>query len=514
MISWIQRSFQHHFRVVFAILLAVTIVSFIITIGATPGIGRGDRRVVSRDFFGLNLASRDDMMRMTTDAGISLELQLGSQSGLDDQQMKNYAMQRIAALHLADQWHVPQSTSPEMTDFIKGLRVFADKDGAFDKARYDSFRASLRNSPGSTEADISRVIGEDIRMQKVELLLDGPGYVLPDDVKSQLAIADTSWTLSVATVDYASFQPDLKPTDADLAKFYQENDFRYQIPARIAAGYLDFAAADYVSQVKGTGDAKAKLEQAKRLAAKAASDMAYALYQSKLPYGAPLDAYLLAHKLSLKPLAPFAAEAGPAELGGTPEVAETAAALDKQYYFSEAVATPDGAAILIWKDSLPARKPLLAEVKDKVKADYSDVERRRRFDDLGRTLRATLQARLKSGETFDKAAATAARSQSVKIESKSFPAFTLRTPPKDLPQPALGKLDALDKGTVSEMALDADKGYLVYAADKKLPDLSPTGAEFAQMRASIAAFMAQRGASSYLGELVAQELKRTEPPVK
>ena len=83
-----------------------------------------------------------------------------------------------------------------------------------------------------------------------------------------------------------------------------------------------------------------------------------------------------------------------------------------------------------------------------------------------------------------------------------------------LPQPALGKLDALDKGTVSEMALDADKGYLVYAADKKLPDLSPTGAEFAQMRASIAAFMAQRGASSYLGELVAQELKRTEPPVK
>jgi len=33
MISWIQRSFQHHFRMVFGVLLAVTIISFIFTIG-------------------------------------------------------------------------------------------------------------------------------------------------------------------------------------------------------------------------------------------------------------------------------------------------------------------------------------------------------------------------------------------------------------------------------------------------------------------------------------------------
>ena len=40
MISWIQRSFQQHFRIIFGILLAVTIISFIFTIGASPGIGR------------------------------------------------------------------------------------------------------------------------------------------------------------------------------------------------------------------------------------------------------------------------------------------------------------------------------------------------------------------------------------------------------------------------------------------------------------------------------------------
>ena len=47
MISWIQKYFQHHFRIIFAVLLAVTIISFIFTIGASPGIGRAAAAIVS-----------------------------------------------------------------------------------------------------------------------------------------------------------------------------------------------------------------------------------------------------------------------------------------------------------------------------------------------------------------------------------------------------------------------------------------------------------------------------------
>ena len=52
MISWIQKYFQHHFKTIFAVLLAVTIISFIFTIGAAPGIGQADRRVTERRVFG------------------------------------------------------------------------------------------------------------------------------------------------------------------------------------------------------------------------------------------------------------------------------------------------------------------------------------------------------------------------------------------------------------------------------------------------------------------------------
>jgi peptidyl-prolyl cis-trans isomerase D len=60
MISWIQRSFQHHFRLIFALLLIGMVVPFIFTIGSTPGIGRADHTSVTRDFFGHNLASLED----------------------------------------------------------------------------------------------------------------------------------------------------------------------------------------------------------------------------------------------------------------------------------------------------------------------------------------------------------------------------------------------------------------------------------------------------------------------
>src|SRR5882724_7666219 len=101
MITWIQRYFQHHFRTVFAILLTVTIISFVFVIGASPGIGRGDRRVLDRYYFDYNLSLPEDQQRLYGDAQLSAQLQLGASSGVEEEQIKNYALQRGAALHLA-----------------------------------------------------------------------------------------------------------------------------------------------------------------------------------------------------------------------------------------------------------------------------------------------------------------------------------------------------------------------------------------------------------------------------
>jgi peptidyl-prolyl cis-trans isomerase D len=96
MITWIQKYFQHHFRTIFAVLLVLIIVSFVFTIGASPGLGHGDRRLVDRPFFGYNLGLQQDQSRLMGDAGLSANLQMGAFGNLEAEQIQNYAFQRAA----------------------------------------------------------------------------------------------------------------------------------------------------------------------------------------------------------------------------------------------------------------------------------------------------------------------------------------------------------------------------------------------------------------------------------
>lgn len=555
MISWIQRYFQQHFRVIFTVLLGVVIISFVFTIGAAPGIGSAERRAFDREFFGYNLARAEDQQKLMGDAQLSVGLQFGAFSGLDGDQMQNYAFQRAAALHLADQWHVPAATAAEITEAIKKLRMFAGQDGQFDAKAYATFRDNLKANPGGmTEADIARVIGDDVRVEKVQKLLAGPGYVLPSEIKAQLERADTTWTLATATADYAAFKPEIKPADADLTKFFEENSFRYQVPPRLVATYVEFPASSFAGEVSLTDaevrsfydanparfpkppeaskpaapdvskpanadadfaavrpqvEAALKAERAKRLASKAANDLALAIFESRVGNGAPLDAFLAKRNLTAKPLAPFTRESGPAEFAHSPDIAGEAFKLNKDRFVSEGLETPNGAAVLFFKDLEPARTPAFVEVRERVAADYVESEKRKRFVELGKTIKSQLEARLKAGDSLEKAAA--ATSGTLKLETKTLPPFTLRARPQDVDFAVLGTLERLQKGEVSDMVVTADKGIFVYAADKKAPDLSDANPRYAETRTQLANIAGRIGASSYLGELVEQEFKRTEP---
>ncbi len=552
MISWIQRTFQRHFRIIFAVLLIGMVVPFIFTIGSTPGIGRADRHEVIRDYFGHNLASRDDVDRMVGDARISAFLQYGTSISSD--QLQIYAFQRAAALHYADEMHIPPATPGEITNFIKGLRMFDESDGQFDVTRYDAFRKGLKTSGFLSEADVARVLADDARAGLVERLLSGPGYVLPGDVKTLILKADTTWAISTATVDYAAYDPGINLTDAEILKFFTDNSFRYTVPPRVSVDYVDFPGAEFAAQNAPTDaevreyydahpgkfprpppakapsvkpDAAADFqavepqvraalqrERAGRSAVKAASDLAYALYEGKVTRGASLDAFLAAHKLKTASLAPFPRDSGPPELGGSREIATAAFGLNADRFYSEGIPTAGGAVVLFWKESLPAHQPLLADVRDKVRADAIDDMKRKRFIELGTTLRAALARRLKSGESFDKAAAEAGGG--VKLTVKTYPPFTFRSQPHDIDQAAIGALDRLDKGGVSEMVTSADGklGFLVYAADKKAPPLDPSNARYIQLRDQLAMTYARTESYSILGEITDKELKRSDTSAK
>src|SRR5688572_19389908 len=408
MISWIQRYFQHHFKVIFAVLLGLIIISFVFTIGAAPGIGQADRQVVDRHFFDYNLSLQSDQQRLMGDAALSANLRMGAFGNLDSDQLQNYAFQRVATLHLADEWHIPAATPAEIEKQVKTLRMFSGPDGQFDPKSYQTFRDNLKTSPrGFSEGDIVRVIGDDIRAEKVQSLLAGPGYVLPAEIKNQISQADTTWTLATAAVDYTTFKPEIKPGDAELSSFFEQSGGRYDIPPRAVVSYVDFPAANYLPNVNVTEaevrafydanpsrfpkpndpakptpsplkltpadpaadyaavrpqvEAALKMERAQKLATKAASDLSLALYEAKATTPAQVEAFLEKQGLTPKALPPFTRDAPPPQLGGSPEITAEAFRLNKDRITSDAVTTPNGAVILVWKETQPTHKPMFAE---------------------------------------------------------------------------------------------------------------------------------------------------------
>ena len=549
MISWIQRTFQHHFRLIFAVLLIGMVIPFIFTIGSTPGIGRAERSASGRDYFGHNLLSPDQTQALMNDTRLSAELQYTS--NVSAEQLQSYMFQRIAAQHLADELHLPAPTSEDITAFIKTLRIFAGPDGQFDVTHYNAFRNSLKASSAVTESDILRVLSNDARMIKLQRLLAGPGYVMPGDVKDLLQKGDTTWTISTVSADYAAFAPDIHLTEAEISKFYTDNSFRYTVAPRVAVDCVRFPEEDFVAGTAPTdaevrafydanparfpkaAGAKAPAvksdpatdfasvqpqvrqalvsEMAKSKAVKAASDLAYALYEGKVTR-ASLESFLAGRKLKTESLTPFTNEAGPSEFGGGREIATAAFELNADRFYSEGIPSPNGAVVLIWRELLPSHLPALSEVRDRVVADATDNQKRIRFVEFGRALKAGIARRLKAGEPIDKAAAEVAGS--IKVTVKSFPPFRLRDQPKDVDETVFGILDRLGKGEVSDMEATADRGLLVYAADKKSPVTNESNPLYAQVKAQLAETFARADATSIMREVVDAELKRTDRNVK
>ena len=86
---------------------------------------------------------------------------------------------------------------------------------------------------------------DDALIEQLQTLLAGPGYVLPREIGDQVVRGDSTWTVQVASFDYTKFDANVTVTDEALARFFEENSFRYQVPERYRLSIVEFKGSEF-----------------------------------------------------------------------------------------------------------------------------------------------------------------------------------------------------------------------------------------------------------------------------
>ena len=550
MISWLQYNLQKHFRFVFIILLAVIIVSFVFTIGAAPGIGDGrGERMKNLKFFDYELDTEAKREVFRAEGFWSAYMQSGN-IRLDPNQLSNYFFNRATTLYLANLHRIPNPTPEQVQEYIKELPLFMNAQGEFDPQAYARFTDEIAVSGSITQTDALRIISDDYRITKVNETLTGPGFVLPEEVLSDLRQDQTKWTVAVAEWDQTTYNPQIDTTTEMLAEFYASNSFRYATPERRIVSYIEFRALDFKDQVSPSDEDlksyfeenKAKyepaesseseeseeeatevdfetvrekvvfdysLEMARQIAQNKAEALVLAIVESesnaggKTPREEIVANVLAAQGLTSKDTIPFSNDGAPIGLSWSRNTVNTAFQLNESLFYSEPIQEGDTTIVLLYKDLFPQTIPEMETVRARVDLDYKEEELRRLRSEQGKALQAKLSESADSIQEFQETA------EGEGLTVNVYQEFTRREPPSGLDRSLAYSTSSLAEGDVSEMITQGDKGSFVYIIKKDAPELQAEGEEYEARIESLKTAYSRYAVSQYIGKLMNEELERS-----
>ena len=545
MISWIQHHLIRHGRWIFLTLLALIIVAFVFTIGATPGCTTDRSGYEENLFYGIDLNSPRDSEVIIEK--VQLSAILNGQEIRSDEQFQNQLTSRIALLHLAEEIGVPSPNQETLSDYITTKAVFLGADGKFSTDAYTSFVDSMESNPRTSQGLVIVVLEEDYRINQIGSVLSGPGYLLPAEAISQTQRRATELSLTTAELNYADFSPEITIEETALREYYEANKLRYEIPERIKASYVyfnlkayeekvptpsetelrehflskqDSFVADYeltkpaesVADVEEETPKKANtvtfsdvreavtqsylVEQEARMANEAAQGFAYTLYRDEIKRdSAAFNELLNEANLSLTEIEPYTL-AGAKQRALSADLLESAFKLGGNRYYSDAYAVDGGFAVLLYGGRIAPEIPEFEAVQSELTNDYKTDEKRRLFNERGESLQAKLKAKIAEGIDFIEAA------EALGLGTASFDTFSVQEAPRDLNRSALQLAQGMQSGDISPMLTSDGRGIFVYVANKTVPEIASDNEDLTQAEDFLARYAAYTSGSAFANELV------------
>ena len=554
MISWLQTNLQKHFRFLFIILLGVVIVAFVFTIGAAPGIGDGRQNIPNLRFFDVELTTESQRQKFFNEAYYSSLL---SGAPMSQDQLNQYAFNRAAALHLANIHNLPGPNTEQLTSHIQELGIFMGGDQAFSRDAYSRFRDEIRASGQISEGQLSQIMEDDFRINRVFEVLSGPGFVMESEVLEELKLDQTLWSVAVGELDLNEFEPVIDESTEKLEEFFAQNSFRYTAPARRVISYLEFKALDYMEEIdveesdlesyfnlnqsrytktieaekseenqaseEETSEPKIvqlsfeeahdqaefdyKLEQARQVSRKNAESVGLAIVELDNATEASqalslerIESLTEQKGIQTKHTTPFARNERPLGLAWSQNLIATSFQLNESYMYSQPIIEGDSTYILLLESETPEFVPSFKTVEARIKEDYREEEGRRLRTEHANTLASELN------ELDAEAFKTKAESKGMTISE--FSKFKRGDTVEGLDSGLIFSIINLEIGNVSNVTIREDKGYIIQVLGKEIPEIDTDNEEFESRMAVLSGNYERYAVSQYISKLANGELVR------
>ncbi|MFP4352488.1 MAG: hypothetical protein ACLFRP_02970 [Puniceicoccaceae bacterium] len=533
-------------RVVFIILLAVVVVSFVFVIGETPGCVGGEPGAGSvREYYGYNLDSESDTRGLVQEVVISSLVNRG-QRPRNNQMLEQEFLSRAALLHLADRENIPSPSQDAFVRFLAEIPFFQDDEGNFDPNRVTDFLDQAQLSRQFDEATINRTLANDFRIRQLMESIAAPGYTLPFDVEEQARRMEASYDLVLGLLPRETDLGEIEADREELEAFFAERVEAYRIPEQRVVAQVVFEPEDYaetidgpseaeledyfsenrmnyvdedaedpaeaipeLSEVRETVSADWRAERSREMALDAAEKFVYALFEDEIAYNAPeIESTAERFDVTLEPLPPVRGAAAPSGTDLPDSAFAEVPRLDSLRYFTDPFEHEGKAYVLILREIIPSRIPDLAEVEEEVLADYREEERQAAFVARGKEIREQLSDAVAEGGSF------AEKAESLGLSVTTFEGVGWEDRPDDLPPATLRQAESLPDGEVSSMRVTGEGGHFLYVLGRSAPALGPDTEPYERTRDFLASDNSRRFVSSFVNLLVQSGLSRMEPDAR
>lgn len=504
MITSIQVLLQKHHKFIFSILLFVIIVAFVFSIGSSiPFLGENmpSARPDKQTFYGYNLDDESQMRQLQLQS--ILEIRLAGETPTQ-QSLQSTMFKQAFLLSLARSLSVYQVSDAEFKAYVHSRPVFKNADGSFNAQAWTSFVENFEKQNGINRESLTYALTQDALVERMQNLVMGPGFVLDDEINQAYSDAYGIWNLAIASLDFAKFNPEIKPTEEQLKAFYEANKEGFRVPEAVASDAAFIPAAKkeskfsdeeieghyrktmmkYLSYV----DEKPVIADLKDVRAKVVADLQKAvgvkdalskadevvtkIYEADAKLASEeLKKILSDAKLEIKSL-PLVRPTDKELPKGVPaNVLQASFKLNAEQFYTDPVETEDGAWLVFFRESKPSFVPEFASIKDAVASAYKAQQRAKMFSENGQALSKKLAQDVKAGgiEAFKKDAKVSGFETS-EIDKFSFANQAFQNQAMyatlDVLSNTLSKMKA---GDVSPMMTVGGKGYIVYAKSFEMP---------------------------------------------